>query len=243
MILVLRPVCFSVFVGLALALVGPVSAQGKDSAETDTYRFGGTFARIAAETPAVCAALCVEDNRCEAWSHSPALIGSSAQCELKRTQGRAENRPGFTSGIAGFHQVGALREEVGATVKVDRRNSTRTGLRARAQVFPENYRPVSEGLEVAGLLGAPNRATGTTLSPAPAVPVRQDVAPSNPYAPTRIHLASPITGKITGSGSATTSSPIYEDDFDYDESHGAGNQVILARDSSASRDSSFYEDD
>ncbi|MEL6569674.1 MAG: PAN domain-containing protein [Pseudomonadota bacterium] len=231
----------------AFTCVGTASAQGENSAEVDTYRFGGTFARIAASTPAVCAALCVEDNRCEAWSHSPPMIDARPQCELKRTQGRAENRPGFTSGIAGFHQVGALRQELGATLQAERRNTTRVGMRARMNVFSDGYTPVSTGIEVDALLGASAQRNLSQRAPTQT----RNAAPSNSFAPKRVSIARALTGKYSGPLDGSYSDDASTNDYSRSRSSsngqtsyatGGGGQVILAQESST-RDSSFYEDD
>lgn len=245
----------SLIAAAALAIASPAGAQGADSAEIDTYRFGGTFARLDAASPAMCAALCTEDNRCEAWSHAPQRIDAAPQCELKRTQGQTENRPGYTSGIAGFHQVGALREEVGTVVRTERRNTAGTAIRDRSQVFHEGYRPVSHGFEVEELLGAggnakPAAAPRPTSVPKP-VPLDAD-----PYAPMQIVQSRPSVGKYGGTASfggygtsssgntgynsnaRTTVPPSYSPN-----SQGSGGQVIQARPTSNARDPSFYTED
>lgn len=245
----------SLLAASVMAFAMPAGAEGADSAEIDTYRFGGTFARMEASSPAVCAALCTEDNRCEAWSHAPQMIDVEPQCELKRTQGRAENRPGYTSGIAGFHQVGALRDEVGTVVQPDRRNTGRAGMRSSIQAFPQGYSPVSEGIEVEELLGAGGAAKPTAQTRSVSSP-KPETRNADPYAPMQVVLARPSAGKYGGTSDTTsygtsyssrsypsrttgsTVSPSYSS-----PSSGSGGQVIQARPSSSGPDPSFYEDD
>ncbi|MEM1151324.1 MAG: PAN domain-containing protein [Pseudomonadota bacterium] len=232
----------SVLACAAIAFAAPAVAEGADVAEVDTYRFGGTFARLQAPSPAVCAAFCTEDDRCEAWSHAPETIEGAPQCELKRVPGRAENRPGYTSGIAGFHQVGALRDEAGSFVQAVRRNTATMGMRARDPVFPEGYRAVSSGIEVEDLLGGSKPAS---TPPQRSTPPRIAPPPVNRYAPLQIVQAQPSAGTLGGpsvsSGFASSSTDSY--DLGSSSSQAGGGQVILARPTSNAQDPAFYYDD
>ena len=86
-----------------LALAGPALADINYTIETDTYRFGGTYSTVSAETPAQCAHTCASDQRCFAWSHSAVADSFAASCELKQNAGLVEPRPGFASGISVSH--------------------------------------------------------------------------------------------------------------------------------------------
>ena len=86
-----------------LTLASPALADINYAVETDTYRFGGTYATVSAETPAQCAHTCASDQRCFAWSHSAVADSFAASCELKQNAGLIEPRPGFSSGISASH--------------------------------------------------------------------------------------------------------------------------------------------
>lgn len=94
----------SLFAAAALlALAGPAVADINYAVETDTYRFGGTYATVSAETPAQCAHTCAGDSRCFAWSHSAVADAFATSCELKQNAGIVEPRPGYASGISVSH--------------------------------------------------------------------------------------------------------------------------------------------
>ncbi|MCI4646342.1 MAG: hypothetical protein MRY64_16295 [Hyphomonadaceae bacterium] len=123
--------------GLLLAL--PASAE-LVSAEVDTYRFGGTFVRHAAEDARACAALCEASDRCLAWSQVSPEESRGAACELKASLGRAEFRPGYLSGVSGVHQVAARPAPISES--------------PAESSFANGYQPVSLGMKIDELLGA-----------------------------------------------------------------------------------------
>jgi hypothetical protein len=236
----------------AMAQAQPAAGQAADSAEVNTYRFGGTYARVAAETPAVCAALCNEEHVCEAWSHAARTLQGPPMCELKSVHGRAETRPGYTSGIAGFHQVGALRNELGASAQPDRRATAVLGPGARSQAVGETYRPVSGGIEVDELLGASNRA----LAPPARQPARASSPArvlADPYAPKSVRVSTGLSGKLS-SGASSYQAPSNQYSpppsrrmgasapGSSSSSSGSG-QMIQARPTTNTKPANFYEDD
>lgn len=72
--------------------------------EPDTYRFGLPYNTMRGSTPGQCEVLCNRDDSCAAWSLVPATFQTGPRCELKRSIGSAEYRPGAVSGIAVKYQ-------------------------------------------------------------------------------------------------------------------------------------------
>lgn len=132
--------------GFALAL--PAAAD-QMSAELDTYRFGATFVRHAAEDAAACAALCAASDRCMAWSQYSPEDAHGAACELKSAPGRPEFRPGYMSGLSGVHEIAPAPVPAGEPVP------------DTSAVFGA-YQPVSAGMEVSELAGGSNDTTTDT---------------------------------------------------------------------------------
>ncbi|MEL6754201.1 MAG: PAN domain-containing protein [Pseudomonadota bacterium] len=223
-----------------VALAMPAAAQlGSDSAEVGVYRFGGTYVRVPAESPAVCAALCVEDGAlCQAWSHVPALSASGPHCELKSLQGRTESRPGYTSGIAGFHQVGALRDELGTSAQPEWRATNRAGLRQRGSALPDTFGPASPSRDTDELLGRGPAPTAGRTSPS-----RRNVASSSPsssgglYAPKQVRLTSVGLSKYTPPAEASSNTRRSSG------SSSGGGQRIEAQPTRAPKSADFYSDD
>lgn len=134
------------------------------AAELDTYRFGATFARFAADDAEACAALCEATARCMAWSQVSAEEASGAACELKAAPGRPEFRPGYLSGLSGIHDASPA--------------PTRAAASAAPQVDMGGYQPVSAGLEVNELLGGADGSGASAIRrPAPAPATSQSYAP------------------------------------------------------------------
>jgi hypothetical protein len=139
--------------GFALAL--PAAAD-QMSAELDTYRFGATFVRQAAEDAAACAALCAASNQCMAWSQYSPEDAHGAACELKSAPGRPEFRPGYMSGLSGVHEIAPASAAPAGETATD-----------TSAVFGA-YQPVSAGMEISELAGGANdtATAGTAWVPA-----------------------------------------------------------------------------
>lgn len=155
--------------GFALAL--PAAAE-QMSAELDTYRFGATFVRHAAEDAAACAALCAASNRCVAWSQYSAEEASGAACELKSAPGRPEFRPGYMSGLSGVHEIQPMPETPASETAA-----------STAAVFGA-YQPVSAGMEVSELMGGSGDTAKTNMGWLPATSAQTGATVS--FAPRRI---------------------------------------------------------
>lgn len=68
---------------LALALIAS-SSLAQPLMEADSQRFGATYARQPAETPAACLTACLRDGACRAWTYvKPGHQSESGRCELK----------------------------------------------------------------------------------------------------------------------------------------------------------------
>jgi len=72
--------------------------------EPDTYRFGLPYNTMRGTTAGQCELMCNRDDSCAAWSLAPATFSMGPRCELKRSIGSAEYRPGAVSGIAVKYQ-------------------------------------------------------------------------------------------------------------------------------------------
>ncbi len=72
--------------------------------EPNTYRFGILLEAAPATTPGECELVCNQNSACRVWSLVPVAAGQAARCELKRSVGAAQYRPGATSGIAAHLQ-------------------------------------------------------------------------------------------------------------------------------------------
>ncbi len=82
---------------------GPVETR-MSGHEPDTYRFGYPYSSTRGTTPGLCEQNCNRDNACAAWSLVPATFRMGPRCELKRSIGSSQRRPGAVSGIASkFH--------------------------------------------------------------------------------------------------------------------------------------------
>lgn len=88
----------SAMIGLAL-LAAPASAQ--TLMEADSQRFGATYLRQPAKTPAACLALCLRDGTCRAWTYiKPGHQGEAGLCELKSAAPPAARNLCCVSGVA-----------------------------------------------------------------------------------------------------------------------------------------------
>lgn len=85
---------------LVLAAAGPVA--GRPLMEADSQRFGATYARAPAQTPAACLALCLKDSAaCRAWTYvKPGHQGPGGLCELKAAAAPAARNLCCVSGLA-----------------------------------------------------------------------------------------------------------------------------------------------
>lgn len=89
------------------------------SHEPNTYRFGATYSVVDTNSALACETACDEDASCKAWSHVDSYGASPARCELKRGQGRREENPLATSGVATKLKTATLGEtQVPAPVPV-----------------------------------------------------------------------------------------------------------------------------
>jgi len=110
-------------IGLAL-LSGPSSAQ--PLMEADSQRFGATYARHQAQTPAACLAMCVRDAGCRAWTYvKPGHQTEAGLCELKSAAPPAARNLCCVSGVAPdpevLRQIAASRS--GGTGRTEIRRS------------------------------------------------------------------------------------------------------------------------
>ena len=88
------------------AMLEPVSLPAGH--EPNVYRFGATYSVVDSASALACAAACDDDLSCKAWSYVDTYGASPARCELKRGQGRKEENPLATSGIASQLKEAAL---------------------------------------------------------------------------------------------------------------------------------------
>ncbi len=87
-----------VFLSVVLSYA-PVGAQ--PLMEADSQRFGATYARLSAQTPAVCLALCVRDGSCRSWTYvKPGHQSEAGLCELKSAAPPASRNLCCVSGMA-----------------------------------------------------------------------------------------------------------------------------------------------
>lgn len=192
----------ALFLG-ACAIALPTAAESAFVGEPDVYRFGGTYTREVAPTAQMCAILCHQDQRCMAWSHGTVLADDARACELKSALGRAEPRPGFTSGIDAMFR--APEPPRAAPVTATRRQSETTGLRLRFAGVWENYEPVSADLEVDELAGGANNTPPRSQRTAP---TERDYRFSDAYEPRKMRL---IIGERVERTPSTRQSPKDED--------------------------------
>jgi len=80
------------------------------SHEPNTYRFGATYSVVDTATALICETACDGDASCKAWSFVDAYGASPARCELKAGQGRKEENPLATSGVATKLKTATLGE-------------------------------------------------------------------------------------------------------------------------------------
>lgn len=78
--------------------------------EPNVYLFGATYEVMSSASPLACEAACNDNLSCQAWSFVDAYGASPARCELKRGQGRKEENPLATSGIASVLKNATLGE-------------------------------------------------------------------------------------------------------------------------------------
>ncbi|ABI77723.1 conserved domain protein [Hyphomonas neptunium ATCC 15444] len=105
---------------LSVAPIAPLEATGTEAVyepaalppghEPNVYRFGATYAVVSSVSSLACEAACDDDLSCKAWSFVDTYGASPARCELKRGQGRKEENPLATSGIALALKKAALGE-------------------------------------------------------------------------------------------------------------------------------------
>lgn len=70
------------------------------SHEPAIFRFGATYSVMPGSTALACEAACDEALSCQAWTFVEPYGAAPARCELKRGQGRKEENPLATSGVA-----------------------------------------------------------------------------------------------------------------------------------------------
>lgn len=94
---------------LSVPPIAPLEATGAmqeaaytapPSHEPNTYRFGATYSVVDTSSALACEAACDGDASCRAWSYVDSYGASPARCELKAGQGRKEENPLATSGVA-----------------------------------------------------------------------------------------------------------------------------------------------
>ena len=93
---------------LSLAVLGVAvpSSLAEPVFETNTYRFGASYDRVAATSPKACAYACQNDAACLSWSYVRAGVwGDAAVCELKTHIGRPEHNPSAVSGLSPRHEA------------------------------------------------------------------------------------------------------------------------------------------
>lgn len=170
----------SSLVCVALA-VGFGSTASADSLliEVDTHRFGGTYALVRADSAERCAQLCGLDGQCMAWSWSSAAPETES-CEFKSRLGRSQSRPGWYSGTP--LSAAPLAAAVDTPTPTQRGAELRTS-HTLLDPFSQPYRSVSEGVELAELLGGPEASAVPAASarrrpvPRPAATVQQTYRP------------------------------------------------------------------
>ena len=91
-----------IFLPAAATLIFCMSASAQSySHEPDTYRHGGTYSTIQANSEQACAEICRADTKCLVWSfRKPQTAAGPSQCELKQSIGQAEENPLMTSGVS-----------------------------------------------------------------------------------------------------------------------------------------------
>lgn len=94
---------------LSVAPIAPLEATGAmqeanysvaPGHEPNTYRFGATYSVVDIASALACEAACDGDASCKAWSYVDTYGAAPARCELKGGQGRKEENPLATSGVA-----------------------------------------------------------------------------------------------------------------------------------------------
>jgi hypothetical protein len=100
---------WSAFLALALfatpAFADSSPEEQKITVETDTYRFGDLYRSERGTTAEAYAQRCDGEMACAAWSLTPATFRLGPRCELKRTPGTANHRPGAISGMSKVWQM------------------------------------------------------------------------------------------------------------------------------------------
>ncbi|WP_300389954.1 PAN/Apple domain-containing protein [Henriciella sp.] len=97
---------------LALILFVPsvMADRASDASGTwqaDTYRPAGTYRTLRGSTPDACAATCLEDDRCRAWSLKPPTFRTGPKCELKSVEGTAVSQTASLSGVVRLEEAEA----------------------------------------------------------------------------------------------------------------------------------------
>lgn len=201
---------------LALALSG-ADAQTY-SHEPNTYRHGGTYAVVGANSAESCARQCDRDQICLAWSFQRATRDlGNARCELKQTTGRAQTNPLMISGISprlsAQGQATQIRRPSGLLGAPTRpaNNIIRQNV-APAPLSTPAGRTVITPRPAPAPRPAPTPAPAPTFTPAPiqAAPVQtppQPVAPPTPPATTQDRINVPVTQEPLPPGAILRETP------------------------------------
>ena len=94
----------------ATGMVNEAAYIAPPSHEPNIYRFGATYSVTDTSSALACEAACDGDASCRAWSYVDTYGASPARCELKAGQGRKEENPLATSGVASKLKTATLGE-------------------------------------------------------------------------------------------------------------------------------------
>ena len=94
----------------ATGMVNDAAFTAPPSHEPNIYRFGATYSVVDTSSALACEAACDGDASCRAWSYVDTYGASPARCELKQGQGRREENPLATSGVATKLKTATLGE-------------------------------------------------------------------------------------------------------------------------------------
>lgn len=94
----------------ATGMVNEAAYTAPPSHEPNIYRFGATYSVTDTPSALACEMACDGDASCKAWSYVNSYGASPVRCELKAGQGRREENPLATSGVATKLKTATLGE-------------------------------------------------------------------------------------------------------------------------------------
>lgn len=170
--------------------------------EPDTYRFGLPYNTMRGTTPGQCEMMCNRDDSCAAWSLAPATFQMGPRCELKRSIGSAEYRPGAVSGIAFKFQPQSLvrQQSYSQPTRV-----TNSGQRIIAPQPTTTYRPAERPITQPAQRAVTQPAPMTRIEPRGVPTTRIEPRVTTPRAAPVRALPAPRQGEPVLMGGPTPS--------------------------------------